>query len=169
VAEFFVNTATIGQPGYLSWGQVVEMRHAGMSFQSHAHDHVVLPGLPPRLLERQLQTSKQRLEDRLDTGVDFLAAPYGLFDRRVVAAAREVGYRAVCTSLPWPTRPFATTINRVAVYRDTTEQRLAAILRRQVSGYVPSLARAVLMYLPKRVLLKIGRHHLGAQAAAEIA
>lgn len=168
-AEFFVNTATIGQPGYLTWGQVVEMRRAGMSFQSHAHDHVVLPGLPRRLLANQLQTSKQLLEDRLGDTADFLAAPYGLFDRRVVETAREVGYRAVCTSLAWPARRLATTINRVAVYRDTSEQRFAAILRRQASGYVPAAARAALMYLPKRVLLRIGPRHLGAQVPAEIA
>jgi peptidoglycan/xylan/chitin deacetylase (PgdA/CDA1 family) len=169
VAEFFVNTATIGRPGYLTWGQAAEMRRAGMSFQSHAHDHVVLPGLPRHLLANQLRTSKQLLEDRLGGRVDFLAAPYGLFDRSVVAAAREVGYRAVCTSLAWPARPLAPTINRVAVFRDTTEQRLAAILRRQASGYVPAAARAALLYLPKRVLLRLDPRRLGAQAPAEIA
>jgi peptidoglycan/xylan/chitin deacetylase (PgdA/CDA1 family) len=169
VAEFFVNTSTMGQPGYLTWGQAAEMRRAGMSFQSHAHDHVVLLGLPRHLLANQLRRSKQLLEDRLGARVDFLAAPYGLFDRRVVAAAREVGYRAVCTSLAWPARPLATTINRVAVFRDTTEQRLAAILRRQPSGYVPAAARAALLYLPKRVLLRLDPRRLGAQAPAEIA
>ena len=35
-AEFFINTATIGQPGYLTWGQVAEMHRAGMSFQSRS-------------------------------------------------------------------------------------------------------------------------------------
>src|SRR5436309_12842612 len=74
-AEFFINTATIGQPGYLAWGQVAEMHRAGMSFQSHAHDHVVLPGLPPRILKNELQTSKRLLEDRVGRGVDVLAAP----------------------------------------------------------------------------------------------
>ena len=58
---------------------------------------------------------------------------------------------------------------RVAVFRDTTEQRRAASLRRQPSGYVPAAARAALMYLPKRVLLRLDARRLGAQAPAEIA
>ena len=166
-AEFFVNTATIGQPGYLAWSQVVEMHRAGMSFQSHAHDHVVLPGLPPRILEHELQTSKRLLEDRVGVVVDFLAVPYGLLDRRVLETAREVGYQAVCGSLSWPARPGAATVNRVTVYRDTTTARFAAILGRQPSAYLPGVARTALMYLPKRILLKVRPHYLGAQLQTE--
>src|SRR5439155_26568066 len=118
-------------------------------------DHLVLPGLPPRLLTNQLQTSKRLPEDRLGRTVDFLAAPYGLVDRRVVATAREVGYQAVCSSLAWPARPSAVIVNRVPVYRDTTGQRFAAILERQPRAYLPGIARTALMYVPKRVLLKV--------------
>jgi peptidoglycan/xylan/chitin deacetylase (PgdA/CDA1 family) len=166
-AEFFVNTATIGQTGYLTWSQVTEMCRAGMSFQSHAHDHVVLPGLPPRLLKNELHSSKRLLEDRLGAGVDFLAAPYGLVDRRVIETAHEVGYRAVCTSLAWPARPGAPTVNRVPVYRDTTIEQFAAILGRQLSAFLPGLARTAFMYLPKRVLLKVSPRRLGARLQTE--
>src|SRR5688572_23873675 len=41
-AEFFINTATIDTHGYLSWRDIGEMQRAGMSFQSHSHDHVDL-------------------------------------------------------------------------------------------------------------------------------
>jgi peptidoglycan/xylan/chitin deacetylase (PgdA/CDA1 family) len=166
-AEFFINTATIGQPGYLAWGQVAEMHRAGMSFQSHAHDHVVLAGLPPRILKNELQTSKRLLEDRVGCRVDFLAAPYGLLDRRVLDTAREVGYQAVCGSLSWPARPGAAIVNRVAVYRNTSTARFEAILGRKPSAYLPDVARTMLMYLPKRVLLKVRPHYLGAQIQTE--
>src|SRR5207244_13431364 len=52
-AEFFVNTATIGQLGYLTWSRIAEMQRAAMSFQSHSHDHVALPRLPPRPLSNE--------------------------------------------------------------------------------------------------------------------
>jgi len=132
-AEFFINTATIERAGYLTWSQIVEMHRGGMSFQSHAHDHVLLPGLPERLLRNELETSKRLIEDRVGRGVDFLAAPYGLLDRHVVGVAREVGYQAVCSSLSWPARPGGAIVNRVAVYRDTTAARFAGILGRQPS------------------------------------
>ena len=166
-AEFFVNTATIERAGHLTWSQIVEMQRAGMSFQSHAHDHVLLPGLPERLLRNELQTSKRLIEDRVGRGVDFLAAPYGLLDRRVMDTAREVGYQAVCNSFAWPARPGGTVVNRVAVYRDTTEARFAGILGRQASAYLPSVARTALTYLPKRILLKVRPHQLGAQLHLE--
>jgi peptidoglycan/xylan/chitin deacetylase (PgdA/CDA1 family) len=166
-AEFFVNTATIERPGYLTWSQIGEMHRAGMSFQSHAHDHVLLPALPERLLRNELQTSKRLIEDRVGRSVDFLAAPYGLLDRRVLEIAREVGYLAVCNSLSWPARPGGAVVNRVAVYRDTTRSRFAAILTRQPAAYLPGVVRTALAYLPKRVLLKVRPRHLGAQLHLE--
>ena len=166
-AEFFVNTATIERPGYLTWRQIVEMHRAGMSFQSHAHDHVLLLGLPAGPLRNELQTSKRLIEDRVGRGVDFLAAPYGLLDRRVIDSAWEVGYQAVCSSLSWPARPGGGVVNRVVVYRDTTSARFAAILARQPSAYLPGVLRTALTYLPKRVLLRVRPRQLGAQLHLE--
>ena len=97
-AEFFINTARVGQPGYLTWARIAEMHRAGMSLQSHAHDHVALPALSPRLLKNELKTSKRLIEDFLGRAVDFLAAPHSPLDRRVVDAAQEAGYHAVCAS-----------------------------------------------------------------------
>src|SRR5207245_814993 len=107
--------------------------------RQHGHDHFVLPGLPPPILKNELETSKRLLEDRVGVEVGFLAAPYGLLDRRVLDTAREVGYRAVCGSLSWPARPGAATVNRVPVYRDTTAARFAAILGRQPSAFLPGV------------------------------
>jgi len=101
-AEFFINTATVNRPGFLSWSQVAEMHRAGMSFQSHGWDHVDLCSLPPRELYHQLRDSKREMENRLGAGVDVLSAPYGLLNSRVTRAAVEVGYRAICCSRNWP-------------------------------------------------------------------
>ena len=168
-AEFFVNTATVGQAGHLTWSQIAEMQRAGMSFQSHGHDHVVLLGLAPKLLDHQLRTSKHVLEDRLGRSVDFVAAPYGLLDRRVVAAALEAGYRAVCTSWSWPAQPGERTVNRVAIYAHTSEAQFAAILRQRPAGYLPELARTALGFVPKRLMLKVRPGRLGVQCAVRSA
>ena len=53
-----------GQPGYLTWARIAEMHRAGMSFQSHAHDHVALPVLSapaPQKRAADLQASHRRL------------------------------------------------------------------------------------------------------------
>lgn len=162
-ADFFVNTATVGRAGFLSWPQIAEMQRAGLSFQSHSHEHVVLVGLPAAALQRQLRDSKHLLEDRLGASVDFLAAPYGLLDRRVVRAAREAGYRAVCTSWNWPARPGARTMSRIAVYQTTSAAEFSRLLRGGPSILMRRVARAALAHIPKRILLHVRPSRLGVQ------
>jgi peptidoglycan/xylan/chitin deacetylase (PgdA/CDA1 family) len=130
-AEFFVNTATLGRPGYLTWTQARELCQGGMAIQSHSHEHVDLVGLSRPALERQVRESKSRLEDRLGVPVRFFAAPYGRVTRAVVEEVLEAGYRAVCTSVSRLARPGARTIPRLAVYRHTG----APALKRLLAGH----------------------------------
>ncbi len=162
-AEFFINTARVGQPGYLTWARIADMHRAGMSFQSHAHDHVVLPVLSARILKNELRTSKRLIEDFLGRGVYFLAAPHSLVDRRVVDAAQEAGYQAVCASRGWPARPGDAVVNRITVLRDTSDEQFGAILAREPLGYLPAIARALLARVQHRVALKFRPSHLDGE------
>ena len=162
-ADFFVNTANIGRSGYLDWGQIKEMQRAGMAFQSHSHEHVDLSRLPARALEYQIRESRHRLEDGLGTAVEFLAAPYGLLDRRVLDVARAQGYRAVCTSRAWPAFPGAPTIGRIAIHRHTRPGGFRRIVTRHPVPYLLRAIREALIYLPKRVLLRYRPHRLGVR------
>jgi peptidoglycan/xylan/chitin deacetylase (PgdA/CDA1 family) len=162
-AEFFVNTATLGTPGFLTWAQVREMHQAGMSFQSHGHDHVDLSRLAAPVLERQLGESRRRIEDWLGAPVEFLAMPYGLVSVPVLAAAREQGYRAVCTSRPWPARPGAPTIGRVAIYRHTPAREVRQIVERRPAPYLARAMRAGLLHVPRRILLRHQPGRLGVR------
>jgi len=166
-AEFFVNTANIGTPGFLGWEQITEMQRAGMSFQSHGHEHVDLSRLTTHELVSQVRESRRRLEDGLSTRVQFLAAPYGLFDRRVLDAAREQGFDALCTSHAWPARWGAQTIGRVAIYRHTQAREFRRIVTRHPAPYLMRAARAGLIYLPKRVVLRFRPRQLGARILEE--
>lgn len=166
-AEFFVNTALIGRPGFLRWSEIVEMQRAGMSFQSHGDDHVDLLALSGPALRRQLEDSRRRLEDRLGRAVHFLAAPYGRVDGRIVAAAIEAGYRAVCGSRAWPARPGARLVHRVAVYRHTTPRGLRHLLDRRPLPYLRRLLRAAVAFGPKRVLRHWRPARLGARVWEE--
>jgi peptidoglycan/xylan/chitin deacetylase (PgdA/CDA1 family) len=162
-ADFFVNTSTIGRPGHLTWRQIGEMQSAGMAFHSHIHDHVDLSRLSLGELEAQLGESKRRLEDHLGQAVEFLAVPYGLVSRRVLEVAWSCGYRAICTSFSWPTRPGARKLGRVAVYRHTTPQEFWGLACGEPVGYVARLARAASLYLPKQILLRCRPAQLGVR------
>ncbi len=166
-ADFFVNTSTIGREGYLNWQEIAEMRRFGMSFQSHSHDHVDLVRLSPDALRRQLNTSKRVLEERLSCGVEFLSVPHGRWDGRVLKAAQQAGYRAVCNSRGWTARPNAPVINRVAVYAHTTAGEFRGLLRRVPLPYVARSASAAVFYLPKHVLLYLSPAQLGVRVLEE--
>ena len=162
-AEFFLNTASIDDRGFLGWAQIGEMRRAGMSFQSHSHDHVALVGLPTRQVERQLTDSKRLLEDGLGRAVDFMAVPYGFLNGRIVKCAQAVGYRAVCSSRQWPARPGARTVSRVAVYRHTTTRHICRLLEGNPGTYLARRMRSAFLYLPKRLLLRFHPGPLGVR------
>jgi peptidoglycan/xylan/chitin deacetylase (PgdA/CDA1 family) len=153
-ADFFVNTANVGRPGFLTWAQIVEMQQAGLSFQSHSHEHVYLTWLPPQGLEQQLRHSKQTLEDRLGRQVNFLSAPFGELNSRVVKAAQEAGYRAVCGTRSWPATPGAQLVNRVVIDRNTTAADFRRLLTGSLVGYAARAVRECLVYLPKRLMLR---------------
>jgi len=164
-ADFFVNTATVGRPGFLSWAQIAEMQRGGCAFHSHSHDHVALVALGQVALERQLRDSKRLLEDRLGARVDFLAAPYGLLNSRVVRTALQVGYRAVCTSWSWPARPGGRTVSRIAVYPDTAAREFVRLVQGRRLPFLRRMPRALLTHIPKRVLLRLRPGWLGVQTA----
>ena len=162
--DFFVNTATVGRKGFLSWQQINEMLRSGMSFQSHSHEHVYLSRLTSREKERQLRLSKQILEARLGREVEFVAVPYGDLSAEVVEVAKQVGYRAVCTSWSWPARPGAPLVNRAVVYSYTNPRVYEGLLAARPTGYAVRAARGAVMCLPKRILLRF----LRPQAAATV-
>lgn len=161
-ATFFVNTSSLGQPGHLRWSQVRRMSEEGASFQSHAHRHVDLTRLAPQALQTELKMSKDLLEGWVKRPVDFLAAPYGCVNPRVVDAALQAGYRAVCTSDPRPAFPGAERVSRIAIHADTTTGELARLTEGRRIPYWSRRARAALLApvkaflrppLPKRKFL----------------
>ena len=153
LAEFFVNTATIGTRGFLSWAQISEMQRSGMSFQSHSHDHTDLTRLSTSELKKQLQYSKHLLEDRTGLPVHFLAVPYSRVNTRVVTEACEAGYWAVCRSGYWPASPCKILLSRIPVYGHTSIKEFRALLLLRASCYAARATRSALSYIRKHLLL----------------
>ncbi|TQV88881.1 polysaccharide deacetylase family protein [Aliikangiella coralliicola] len=99
-AEFYVNSAFIGQPDYMTWQQLREMLEAGMTIQSHGHTHPYFSDLSSELIESELDSSKKMIEDKLGEAVVVFAPPGGRYDKRVVSIAEQLGYRCIADSSP---------------------------------------------------------------------
>jgi peptidoglycan/xylan/chitin deacetylase (PgdA/CDA1 family) len=150
-ATFFVNTATIDSPGHLTWLQLKEMTSAGMSVQSHGHDHTDLARLTSTQLDYQLRRSKAEIENHLGSKVTLLALPYGSKGANTLTAARCAGYRALCSSGGGLARSESAVLDRVCIYSDTTSQQLSAILRRSPAFFGKKACRAALLGVPKQM------------------
>jgi len=99
-ADFFVNPATVGQPGFVSWADLREMAAAGMSIQSHGYDHQYLTALSPQRLRDSLRTARLEIEDHLGMPATLLAPPGGRMPNGLELIATACGYTRVLASHP---------------------------------------------------------------------
>jgi peptidoglycan/xylan/chitin deacetylase (PgdA/CDA1 family) len=77
----------------MNWDELREQAARGVAIGSHAVSHPHLTTLSEDDLRRELNESKEEIEDRLGRPCEDLAYPYGEHDQRVRAAARAAGYR----------------------------------------------------------------------------
>jgi peptidoglycan/xylan/chitin deacetylase (PgdA/CDA1 family) len=80
----------------LGWADLELLTEAGWEIGSHTRSHRLLVALDDVLLDEELTVSREVLAARLGR-CDSIAYPYGVADRRVVAATAKAGYVAGCT------------------------------------------------------------------------
>jgi peptidoglycan/xylan/chitin deacetylase (PgdA/CDA1 family) len=109
----------------MSWDDLRGLAERGVEVGSHTSTHPRLSQLEDAELARELQESKQRLEDELGRPCNFIAYPYGDEDERVRAATRAAGYLGAF-SLPGRQRRVTVySLPRVGIYRGDNVRRAA--------------------------------------------
>jgi len=154
-ADFFVNPARVGRPGFCSWAQLREMAGAGMSIQSHGLTHTYFTALEPDALREDLRVSKAEIEARLGAPVSLLAPPGGRAPQGLVALARMLGYRAVLGSEPGvlgPGRDPDHPLPRLALTHEHGVAQVLAWCREGAAAVEPLQRRYRRLALAKRVL-----------------
>lgn len=155
-AEFYVNTAVIGEPGFVTWEQLQEMTGAGMSIQSHGHHHLFFADLDLETLHQQLDRSKKAIEDRLGKPVVVLAPPGGRYNQRVIDVAKAIGYQRLAVSRPGLWHRFdQVTIPRFPIYAHTGEQT--------VQNYLSPWNKNTISAIARYKIVKSGQAMLGNQ------
>ena len=105
----------------MDWDALLEHAHRGVAIGSHAVSHPHLTRLSADELRRELNESKEEIEDRLGRPCEDLAYPYGEHDERVRAAARAAGYERAYALRGSRSDPYAAP--RVDLYRRHTVPR----------------------------------------------
>jgi peptidoglycan/xylan/chitin deacetylase (PgdA/CDA1 family) len=154
VAEFFVTSDFVGQPGMLAAQDINLLARTGMGVQSHGRSHRFLEDLDGESMYAELRDSKQRLETASGVQVTAIAFPGGRGGGRERDAALGLGYRHVLGSVPGTNRwrkPHEC-YERIAITRDMQLSDFAALVRWR--GWRPRYAKARFraLRLPKRLL-----------------
>lgn len=153
-ADFFVNPATVGCPGFVGWDDLREMAAAGMSIQSHGYDHQYLTALSPQQLRSSLLRARLELEDRLGAPVTLLAPPGGRMPSGLDVIAQSCGYVRIFGSRPGRLRTHdaRSILPRMAITSQCdaatlaswVDRRNAAVVRLQVRYHALAVAKRVL-------------------------
>jgi peptidoglycan/xylan/chitin deacetylase (PgdA/CDA1 family) len=106
----FVPVGVMAGPEQLDWDELACLAAAGWEIGSHSLTHPRLTQLEDDALDRELRSSRETIENMLESSCRSIAYPYGASDERVLAAAARAGYTAGCTTrgtlsadaLGWP-------------------------------------------------------------------
>jgi len=131
-ATYFVTPGLIGTASkFLGWDELKALQNAGHSIQSHGWSHKFLTFCPDAELAHELLASRQLLEDKLGDLVEEISVPGGRWNRRVIKACADAGYRRVYVSDPWVAENMfgIQVIGRFMVRRTTTAAELLKVVR----------------------------------------
>ena len=128
-ALFFVPTARLNRPKYLTTQQLVAMRRAGHTVGSHSHEHERLDRLAEEDVRVQLEISRQILSDALGAPPRFFAPPGGYFSALVQRVAIEQDLTVIRT-MRWGYnhRPVLASLECVPINRNVTEVEFRRVL-----------------------------------------
>jgi peptidoglycan/xylan/chitin deacetylase (PgdA/CDA1 family) len=137
-ALFFIVPAWVGEPGYMTWPEVRELRREGMGVGAHGFDHARLAHLDDSGIRHQLREARRQMEGELGAPPAALSLPGGSGGRRAVRLAREEGFVLVANSDPRLARPDSgvAPLPRFALRRGDSPETVRALAeqRRLVVG-----------------------------------
>jgi peptidoglycan/xylan/chitin deacetylase (PgdA/CDA1 family) len=120
-ATFYVTVGFLNQCGHMSTAQLRELHSLGFEIGCHSMTHAYLDDLSPQELRAEIADARSKLEDEIGSPVAHFSCPGGRYNDRVIATARQTGYRSFATSRahanPASGDPFR--LGRVAILRDT--------------------------------------------------
>ena len=99
-ASFFVTTRQLGEKGYVTRENLVEMHNAGQDIESQGHNNEDFINTSLAQVHKSMYTSKKILEETLNKPILFLVYPNSSFNSEVIRVAQNVGYEWALSTEP---------------------------------------------------------------------
>jgi len=132
-ATFFILSERVGSPHYLGVEDIRALRAEGMAIGSHGADHVRWTSLPDEVLAEQVAHSMAALSEIIGEPVRMIAAPFGAYDRRVLAVLRRLPVDRVHTSDGGLTASWSGLVARNTIKADTPLNNIHDLVSRRHS------------------------------------
>ncbi len=155
-AVFFVPTAKLDRPGYLTRAQLRELAETGQTVGCHSHEHKRMDTMRPDEVQRQFELSRKILREVIGTEPWIFAPPGGYMDKRVRAIALETGLRVIRT-MRWGynKRLDLTRLETVSPNRFTTEADFRRVLELRDRRFSYVVKEASKRLLPERTYARL--------------
>lgn len=95
----FVAVDLIGSEGHLNLEQINELKSMGVRFQGHSWSHIELSPLSEEQLDKEICSSKEKLQQMLGHSVDEICFPCGVFSEAVIQKCISAGYKKLYSSI----------------------------------------------------------------------
>jgi len=95
---FYIISDRVGDNEYLSWQQIREMAAGGMIFGSHTKSHPDLPQASSTIVKKELEESKQDIENHINESINDFSYPAGKYNKQVISAVYGAGYKSAVTT-----------------------------------------------------------------------
>jgi peptidoglycan/xylan/chitin deacetylase (PgdA/CDA1 family) len=143
-ADFFPIADRLDTPGSLGLADLRALTAAGMTVGTHGAAHRPWPQALATDRTRELEDARGRIAEGSGRPVDTAACPFGAYDRTVLRALREAGYRTVFTSDARPARSGSWLQPRYSVEADDTPESVRTRMLAPRSAKDRAVDRAVL-------------------------
>jgi peptidoglycan/xylan/chitin deacetylase (PgdA/CDA1 family) len=121
----------------LSWNEIREMQHAGITFGAHTLTHRDLTRLSPDEVTAEVRNGKAVLEDALSATVDCFAYPFGRYDETSrIIVSEHFAYACSDTLGLLGSRSSLFAMERVDAYYLRTERLFGLMLSRWFPDYI---------------------------------
>ena len=142
----------LGGRRMLSWGEIREMKDAGIDFGAHTITHPDLTAIDTASVEHEIWGSKEIIENNLGEPVLSFAYPYGLYDERCIEIAGR-SFACACSDdlglLTASNAPYA--LRRVDAYYLRREELFGLVLTKLFPLYI------FLRNIPRTINRRLGR------------
>jgi peptidoglycan/xylan/chitin deacetylase (PgdA/CDA1 family) len=129
-AAFFVPTAKLNQPGYLTDAQVRELAQAGHDIGFHSHEHRRLDLAPDDQMREQISRSQQIIGDLIGERPRLFAPPGGFMNEHLREVALGFGVEVIRTMRWGYNRTLdLTALETVPINRHTDDAKFQKILQ----------------------------------------